>query len=112
MRHTRRPLVDPSVAAPELAQLTRATVRLHPRPDKCPRDQSKLGGEILWPADEPWPHCEEHDCSYVSVLQLRREDVPELGFREGADLFQILWCPNDHEPSYVPSSRVFWPNIE
>jgi hypothetical protein len=62
----------------------------------------------MWPADEPWPHCKEHDCAYVSVLQVRREDVPELGFREGADLLQILWCPNEHEPSYVPESRVFW----
>lgn len=108
MRHTRRPPVDIAVAVPELATSARETVRLHPRRGTCARDQSKVGGEILWPADEPWPHCEEHDCSYVSVLQLRREDVPELGFGEGTDLFQILWCPNDHEPSYVPSSRVFW----
>jgi hypothetical protein len=108
MRHTPRPIVDLAVAVPELATLARATVRLHPRQGTCARDHSKLGGEILWPADEPWPHCEEHDCAYVSALQLRREDVPELGFREGADLFQVLWCPNDHEPSYVPHSRVFW----
>lgn len=108
MRHTPRPVVDLAVAVPELGKLARPTVRLHPRPGKCASDHSKFGGEFLWPADEPWPHCEEHDCSYVSVLQLRREDVPELGFREGADLFQILWCPNDHEPAYVPSSQVFW----
>lgn len=108
MRHTRPPFVDIAVAIPELAKSARETVRLHPRPGACARDHSKLGSEILWPADEPWPHCEEHDCSYVPVLQLRREDVPELGFREGADLFQILWCPNYHEPFYIPSSRVFW----
>lgn len=108
MRHTPRPFVDLAVAVPELAQLVRETVRLHPRPGTCANDHSKLGGEILWPADEPWPHCEEHDCPYVSVLQLRREDVPELGFREGTDLFQIVWCPNYHEPYYIPGSQVFW----
>ena len=47
----------------------------------------------------------------ITVLQLTAEDVPELGFPQGKDLFQLLWCPNDHQalqPIYAPASRVFW----
>jgi hypothetical protein len=42
------------------------------------------------------------------VLQLRRDDFPELVFPDQADLCQVLWCPNDHEPLYAPACRVFW----
>jgi hypothetical protein len=45
---------------------------------------------------------------YVPVLQLRREDLPELPFPDGSDLFQLLWCPNDHPPLYAPICRTFW----
>jgi hypothetical protein len=42
-------------------------------------------------------------------LQLRKSDVPELGFPPGADLFQLLWCPQDHpEPLFIVAPRVFW----
>jgi len=111
MRHTAKPVVDLAAAIPEFASLARTAVRLHPRQGECAHDQSKMAGEFLWPAEEPWPRCEEHACPFVTVLQLRRADVPELGFRDGADLFQLLWCPNDHEtiePFYAPAARVFW----
>jgi hypothetical protein len=111
MRHTPKPIVDIASAIPELEPLARTTVRLHPRRGECAADHSKLAGAFLWPADEPWPECEEHACALATVLQLRREDVPELGFRGDADLFQLLWCPNDHEtvePVYAPAARVFW----
>jgi hypothetical protein len=111
MRHTPEPIVDVADAIPDFAPLARKTVRLHPRRGECANDASKMGGEFIWPVSEPWPHCEEHDCPYVTVLQLSRSDTPELGFPEHADLFQLLWCPNDHanaEPSYAPASRAFW----
>lgn len=52
-----RPL-DVAAAFPELAPLARPATRLHPRPGPpSPRDSS-VGGPLLWPADEPWPHCD------------------------------------------------------
>ncbi|HEX8032607.1 MAG TPA: hypothetical protein VF510_02110 [Ktedonobacterales bacterium] len=46
--------------------------------------------------------------AYVGVMQLRAADVPELGFPDGCDLFQLLWCPRDHLPHYSPHLRVYW----
>ena len=110
-RHTPRPVVDIATAIPELTRHVRRTVRLHPRRGEPGLDASKIGGRFLWPADEPWPNCEEHGSSLVPVLQLRADDVPELGFRNDSDLFQLLWCPNSHErlePHYAPMSRAYW----
>jgi len=111
MRHTPPPPVDIAAIIPEFAPLARTTVRLHPRRGKASLDQSKVGGMFLWPAGEDWPVCGEHHSPLVPVLQLRADDVPEIGFPEGCDTFQLLWCPNDHEkspPLYAPSPRVFW----
>jgi Domain of unknown function (DUF1963) len=88
--------------------LAKTTVRLHPRRGKPADHGSKIGGTFLWPADEKWPECDKHQCSLVTALQLREEDVPEVGFKGASDLFQVLWCPNDHEPGYGPSPQVFW----
>jgi hypothetical protein len=112
---------------PRLADLARETVRLHPRLGTEPAlDASKLGGEMIWPEVLAWPTCTlPHPSTelrrgmvvhsmkptgnpYVGVLQLTRQDVPELGFPADADLFQLLWCPNDHEPLFGPVCRVAW----
>jgi len=89
---------------------TETTVRLHPRRGREPSTRaSKLGGRVAWPAEEPWPTCEEHGDPCVAVLQLRRVDVPELEFPKGTDLFQLLWCPKDHEdPPFAPWPVVRW----
>ncbi len=105
---TPAPPVDLARALPQLKKYARTTVRLHPRRGEAPMDASKIGGTFLWPAGEPWPRCEEHDSPFVTVLQLRKEDVPELRFRRGTDLFQVLWCPTSHEVGYCPAPRVFW----
>jgi hypothetical protein len=44
----------------------------------------------------------------VGILQLTATDVPELGFRPGSNLFQLLWCPLDHEPNFMPSPLIHW----
>ncbi|MEV1005940.1 hypothetical protein [Streptomyces sp. NPDC049881] len=51
--------VDVAVVFPELAPLARETIRLHPRPGAPSVGDSSVGGPLLWPAGEPWPHCEE-----------------------------------------------------
>src|SRR5262249_20164871 len=81
-------------AIPDLAQLRKTTVRLHPRfGDEPALDQTKMGGSFLWPKDEPWPRCPDHEVPYVTVLQLRAEQFPEIAFYPGTNLFQLLWCP-------------------
>ena len=70
---------------------------------------SKLGGEILWPADEQWPVCNEHQSPLVPVVQIREDDVPELGFVGESDVFQLLWCPTFHsDDGSGPRSQTFW----
>lgn len=106
-RTTAPPAVDVPAIAPELAGRDRTSVRLHPRfGPEPPADASKLGGTFAWPAREPWPTCAEHGIPYVAVLQLRADDFPEMPFPQGADLFQLLWCPRDHEMWIQPAT--FW----
>ncbi|MFI5531236.1 hypothetical protein ACIA8O_22165 [Kitasatospora sp. NPDC051853] len=69
--------VDVASVFPELAPLARAAVRLHPRPGSPSVADSSVGGPLLWPAGEPWPHCEaEHPggsaFTWVGDLKLRR----------------------------------------
>jgi hypothetical protein len=66
-------------------------------------DASKLGGTFLWPGEAPWPVCPAHEIPLVTVLQLRADDFPEMPFPPGADLFQVLWCPREHDD--VPECR-------
>ncbi|MEU6848664.1 hypothetical protein ABZ901_01805 [Actinacidiphila alni] len=51
--------VDVAVIIPELTPLARAAIRLHPRPGAPLVGDSSVGGPLLWPAEEPWPHCEQ-----------------------------------------------------
>jgi hypothetical protein len=93
--------------------MARNTVRLHPRrASVLELGASKFGGQFLWPSQEKWPVCQTHQIPFVGVLQLREADVPELGYRPGTNLFQLLWCPRDHEPDYIPKHGVFWRNAE
>ncbi|ARX84209.1 hypothetical protein SMD44_03647 [Streptomyces alboflavus] len=50
--------VDVAAVFPQLAPLARTATRLHPRPGAPSARDSSVGGPLLWPADEPWPHCE------------------------------------------------------
>ncbi|MFI6650452.1 hypothetical protein ACIBI8_22895 [Streptomyces sp. NPDC050529] len=53
---------DITALFPQLAPLARTATRLHPRPGSPTMHDSSVGGPLLWPADEPWPHCgEPHD---------------------------------------------------
>ncbi|MEU5116663.1 hypothetical protein AB0G64_34825 [Streptomyces longwoodensis] len=48
---------DVTALFPRLAPLARTATRLHPRPGSPTAHDSSVGGPLLWPADEPWPHC-------------------------------------------------------
>ncbi|MFF0413398.1 hypothetical protein ACFYUY_23540 [Kitasatospora sp. NPDC004745] len=44
----------------------------------------------------------------LPVAQLYARDIPALPCPEGQDLLQVLWCPLNHEPSWMPEARVVW----
>ncbi len=44
----------------------------------------------------------------VPVAQLYATDVPDLPCPDGADLLQVLWCPFDHDPDYLPRTELRW----
>lgn len=105
-RTTPPPATDIASIVPALKGRSKTTVRLHPRPGEASIVSSKIGGTFVWPKDTKWPACEQHGCPFVSVLQLRKGDVPEVGFPGDKDLMQILWCPLDHDA--VPKLEMFW----
>lgn len=49
---------DVTTVFPQLGPLARTATRLHPRPGLPSPQDSSIGGPLLWPADEPWPHCD------------------------------------------------------
>ena len=60
-------------------------------------------GHVTRPEPEPTP--------LVAIAQLRAADVPALVPPTGADLLQVLWCPNDHEldgGGWAPAVTVRW----
>ena len=108
---TPAPPVNVEEVLPELRGKGKTAVRLHPRPGEAPVDASKIGGMFLWPKNEPWPVCPIHgNIPYTTALQLRKEDVPELGFPPNTDLFQLLWCPEQHDEDdmYCPKPAAYW----
>ncbi len=85
--------------------------RLHPRRQlDLPPDVSKFGGAILWPHDEPFPEDPYSELRAVPVLQLLREDVPELEFFEDTDCLQILWYPEFYDADLYlgPQVELHW----
>lgn len=65
-----RPL-DVTAVIPQLAPLARTATRLHPRPGSPSPGDSSVGGPLLWPAGEPWPHC------HGPHPAIRRADAPQ-----------------------------------
>ncbi|GIE30912.1 hypothetical protein Ait01nite_039570 [Actinoplanes italicus] len=53
---------------PDLAGHAATATRLHPRPGAPTIADSSIGGPLLWPADEPWPVCEDGGHHYVFQL--------------------------------------------
>lgn len=128
---TEPPPFDITRRVPALAPLAKTTIRLHPRRavDHDPA-ASKFGGTFLWPQSEPWPRCDDprHQTGVdgresptdggspilVGAVQLNARDFPEVEFRTGADLLQLLWCPtikDAHDDVYMlPKVFGYWRN--
>ncbi|MGX1541022.1 DUF1963 domain-containing protein [Streptomyces adustus] len=114
---------------PEYAGFAREATLLNPEPGDPGVRESSLGGEPLWPADEPWPYCAQEDhwtygtdwrnrteivpgaVPMVPILQLFARDVPGLAFPDGKDLLQLVWCALIHEQDSGPVvPRLYWRN--
>lgn len=111
-RTTPPPRVDVEALFPELADFRKTATRLFPRSEPIMRaNESKLGGKIIWSQSEDWPFCSLHQVPYVALIQMNKRDVPELGFKPGFDVFQILWCPHSHSDyNFLPAHRIYWKN--
>ncbi|MCX5126098.1 hypothetical protein OG898_16690 [Streptomyces sp. NBC_00193] len=110
----------------EIADPTPVTL-LTPVPGSPGPGDSSIGGPLLWPADDPWPRCfmpDERDrsgrnaCALVPVVQLYRRDVPGGWWHGDTDLFQVLWCPNEHvgpsmagQPEQGPLLHMEWRRV-
>lgn len=109
---TSKPTVDVVSFIPELKGLIKLTMRLHPFASDEPKaDESKLGGQFLWPATEPWPTLPGTDAPLAGVLQLRAEDAPpQATFKPGADLLQLFWNPRfaDRAPRRELHAEIVW----
>ncbi len=109
-RTTPPPKVDITTVFPEFSGLKRNAVRLFPRPaPQMDVIDSKLGGRIIWPQGESWPTCALHQVPFVPLIQLTKTEVPELGFKPGFEVFQIVWCPHTHSDyNFLPEHRTYW----
>lgn len=109
-RTTPPPPFDVLRVVPGLANRAKTTIRLHPRrlahDETLPRNVSKIGGDLAWPASEPWPICPEHKIPHVGALQLLKSDFPEFPFKPGTDVLQILWCPQIRHGA--PQPVLYW----
>lgn len=113
---------------PEFAGLARETTLLYPRAGTPGVHESSMGGPLLWPANEPWPHCAqsghwmygpggEHtpeSVPMVPVVQLFARHVPRLEFPAGKDVMQLVWCPLIHpgDPAGAALPRLYWRSEE
>lgn len=52
----------------------------------------------------------KHNDVFVTVLQIRFEDIPSMRFPEGKNIFQLLWCPRNHLITNSPLCRTVWRN--
>ncbi|WP_241740892.1 hypothetical protein [Streptomyces sp. L2] len=100
-------------AVPGLAPYARPAVVFEPVTDAGEPGHldSSIGGPLLWPPAEPWPHCTLPDerepsglppTAMVPVVQIHRRDAPGDWWPPGTDVFQMLWCPNAHEAPPAP----------
>jgi hypothetical protein len=128
---TEPPPLDIVARVPALGPLAKTTTRLHPRRvATSDLTASKIGGTFLWPKSEPWPRCDdprhqngiddrgsatEGVCPLlVGVVQLNARDFPQVPFKSGTDLLQLLWCPtveDVHDDVYLfPKLFAYWRN--
>ncbi|MFE6782782.1 hypothetical protein ACFVFF_11020 [Streptomyces sp. NPDC057680] len=98
--------VDVTAVLPQLAPLARPATRLHPRPGAPTPHDSSIGGPLLWPADEPWPHCDaEHEGGGQPLAVVRVEQSVRARVAAHPD-----GTPGVHD--HTPQERAVLENID
>ncbi|MCG8968978.1 hypothetical protein [Streptomyces sp. CL12-4] len=92
--------VEVTAVFPELAPLARPAIRLHPRPGSPSVRDSSVGGPLLWPTGEPWPHCED---VHLHVDTGFRESLTEVRLQRR---LQSRWHPDDRPPAFTPEEET------
>ncbi|MEU4872051.1 hypothetical protein [Streptomyces sp. NPDC021608] len=95
---------DVTALFPELAPWARTATRLHPRPGAPTVHDSSVGGPLLWPADEPWPYCDEPHDSRVAPVVHAPDDIRLLRRVRAASAERLRrdpgaarWTPEEQE---------------
>ncbi|WEH29167.1 hypothetical protein [Streptomyces sp. AM 3-1-1] len=95
---------DVTALCPQLAPLARTATRLHPRPGSPTLHDSSVGGPLLWPADEPWPHCDDpHPEEEAADVPHSLDDIRELRRVLAASEARLL--RDRHAPLALPEER-------
>lgn len=71
---------------------------------------SSVGGPLLWPADEPWPHCDEPHDSRASQVFHSPDDVRVLRRDLAAATERLRLDPG--APEVTPEERANWERIK
>ncbi|MFD9535090.1 hypothetical protein [Streptomyces sp. NPDC060010] len=92
--------VEVTAVFPELAPLARPAIRLHPRQGSPSVRDSSVGGPLLWPAGESWPHCED---THLHVDTGFRESPTEVRLRR---ILSSRWSPDGPAPALTPEEEA------
>ncbi|MFE9649896.1 hypothetical protein ACFYO0_38455 [Streptomyces sp. NPDC006365] len=103
-----RPL-DVTALFPQLAPLARTATRLHPRPGAPTVHDSSVGGPLLWPADEPWPYCDEPHDRHAAPVVHSPDDVRILRHDRAAAAERRRLDPE--APQWTPEERATWERL-
>ncbi|MDT0614066.1 hypothetical protein [Streptomyces lancefieldiae] len=101
---------DIAALFPQLAPLARTATRLHPRPGSPTVHDSSVGGPLLWPADEPWPYCDEPHDRHASQTVHSPDDVRLLRRDLAAAEERLRLDPE--APEVTPEERENWERIK
>ncbi|MFJ4466420.1 hypothetical protein ACIP2X_02770 [Streptomyces sp. NPDC089424] len=101
---------DVTALFPQLAPLARTATRLHPRPGSPTVHDSSVGGPLLWPADEPWPHCDEPHDRHAAPVVHSPDDVRTLRRDLAAATERLRLDPE--APETTPEERENWERIK
>ncbi|WP_406309441.1 hypothetical protein [Streptomyces sp. NBC_00623] len=100
---------DVTTLFPQLAPLARTATRLHPRPGAPSVHDSSVGGPLLWPADEPWPYCDEPHDRHASLWILSPDDVRLLRRDRAAAAERLRHDPQ--APARTPEELATWQRL-
>lgn len=101
---------DITALFPQLAPLARTATRLHPRPGAPTVHDSSVGGPLLWPAGEPWPHCDEPHDRHAAPMVYSPDDVRLLRRDRAVAAERLRLDPE--APQWTPEERATWERIK